>query len=109
MPSTLPKITAYCDQETFDVFTECAAALGTSRSALVVELMQSSVPMLRVLTDSALVVKTRGDVQRSAFEKAAADLAPYAAESEQLLGQVLSIMRDAGEGPPPSNTGVSNP
>jgi hypothetical protein len=107
MPTDLPKVTAYIDQASFDALAAASAALGTSRSRLVAELIQAAIPMLMVVTDAALVLKTRNERQREALAQAAEEMRPLGEQTEGLMDELLSIVSRMSEGPPPSNTGVT--
>lgn len=108
MPSDLPKVTVYLKPETRAALDAASAALGQSRSKLVAELLDSAVPVLRAVTDAALVVASVGDMQREALAKLADEVAPMKGQADELLAKVIEVAGKTGEAadPRPSNTGV---
>ncbi len=92
MPSDLPKVTTYLSHESFEALDAAATALGQSRSRLIAELVESSVPMLGVITDAARVLQTAGESQRAAMSKAADDLALVHTNVDALSAEVVRII-----------------
>lgn len=109
MPSDRPKVTAYITDEASAALSAAADALGQSRSRLVSDLIDSAIPVLQVITDAALVVKSAPERQREAMDDLAQQIAPLSKQSEGLLGELLAIVGTRPAGPPPSNTGVRTP
>ena len=106
MPSDLPKVTAYVSREACDVLDAASEALGQSRSRLVSDLLNSALPVLRAVTDAALVVKNANQMQRQALQGAAGDIAAFTSQARGLEGQVIDLLGRVSGEPPTSNTGV---
>lgn len=107
MPSDLPKVTAYIQPETAATLDAASKALGQSRSKLVAELLDAAVPVLKAVTDAALVVANVGDMQREALAKLADEVVPMKEQADDLLARFVEAAQKAEAADPrPSNTGV---
>ena len=92
MPSGLPRVTAYVKPETLAALDAACKAVGRSRSSLVGELLDSSLPMMQAITDAALALHAAGQLQREAMAAAADELAAVTARADDLQGTVIDLL-----------------
>lgn len=107
MASVLPSIRVYLDEETHEVVGELADVMGTSRSAVVRELLEDAAPMFRVLVDAGRALQGAGEVRRAAFGGLVDELTVRHTKVQGVLGEVVSLVREAAADDSPPLTGES--
>lgn len=108
MPTAKPRITVTLTEQQYDVLSRLAAVRGASRSSIIVDLLDASLPVLERTFKllEALEAARKGDYLEdfvASLDKAEATLAPLLASALDQLDLPL------GAEPPPSNTGVTSP
>lgn len=103
MATERKRIQTYVDQESAVVLRETAQALGQTQSALLAEVLENAVPVLRVLRDMALTLQEAPTKHREALAQLAERMEPLVeAERER-----VQMLRDLAEDPPTTNRGVT--
>ena len=106
MATSKPRITVTLTEHQYEVLSRLAAARGSSRSSIMGDLLEASLPVLeRTFTLlEALEAARKGDYLEdfaASMDKAEATLAPMLASVLEQMEMPLAV------GPPPSNTGVT--
>ncbi len=106
MPTAKPRITVTLTEHQYDVLTRLSSVRGASRSSIMVDLLDASLPVLeRTFTLLEALEKARkGDYLEdfvASLDKAEETLAPLLAAALDQMDLPLSAE------PPPSNTGVT--
>lgn len=103
MTTTRVRLVTYVDPATADLVRETADALDQTTSSLVADMVSYGIPMLEVLRDMAISIKTAPDQARARVLAMAEALRPMADEA---LKGLSDLERMSVEEPPTSNTGV---
>lgn len=104
MATNRHRVTAYVDEETALVLGQTADALDQTRSSLAAEVLSNAVPVLEVLRDLALDLKSAPDKHREFLADFADSLRPLQSDFDRRLAVVSS----RGEDPRRTNRGVRN-
>jgi uncharacterized protein (DUF1778 family) len=112
MPTAKPRITVTLTEHQYDVLTRLASARGASRSSIMVDLLDASLPVLERAFKllEALEAARKGDYLEdfvASMDKAEATLAPLLASALEAMEEQMELPMSAK--PPPSNTGVTSP
>lgn len=102
MPTDRRRVSAYVDTDLADLLDATAAALGTSTSKLLLQVIEASRPVYEVLLDAATAIREAPDRQRAALTDLADAMAPIIQSAEARRIEIAEAARD----PRPSNTGV---
>lgn len=108
MPTHKPRLTVTLTEHQYDVLTRLSSVRGSSRSSIIVDLLDASLPVLErtFALLEAFEAARKGDYLEdfvASMDKAEATLAPLLASALEQMDLPLSAQ------PPPSNTGVTSP
>lgn len=70
------RVVIYMEPVTAELVTETAEALGKSRSALIAQLVEDASPVLEVMRDAGLTLRTAPDRQRETLAAVASRFRP---------------------------------
>lgn len=103
MAKTDVRITVNLPMDVYEPLKAASDAMGVSMSAVLRDLAESAAPMLAVLEDAALAIRTAPAKHREMLGLLAEEMAGVHTDTDAMLAQVRQIAD-----PRPSNTGVRN-
>lgn len=102
MSQTDARITINLPAEVYGPLKSACAALGVSMSAMVRDLVETSVPMLAVLEDAATTISVAPDKHRALIATLVDEFESVQSDTNDLMGKVVRLAD-----PRASNTGVT--
>ena len=105
MASDLPSIRTYMSPEDYAVISDCADAMGISRSALIRQMIEEAVPIFAMIVDMHRKASQIERLPAEAMRRVAEDLMEAQRHAElgrEHLGGALRAVK-----PPTSNRGVT--